>query len=104
MEVEEAEIKQGDISQPLELLKPSSIDNTNLFLSANHEEVKHSPPTDTQKRNEKSFSCFLDFLEGNNSSEIRYTNMMATAGFSNTFNKPTTSMRKESSANSNGAN
>ncbi len=30
--------------------------------------------------------------------------MMAGAGFSNTFNKSTPSMRKESSANSNGAN
>ncbi len=58
MEVEEAEIKQGDISNPLEVLKPSSTENTHLFLTANHEEVKHSPPTDTQKRNENHLHAF----------------------------------------------
>ena len=46
MEVEEAEIKLGDISQPLLHLQPSN-SSDNLFHTAANDEVKRSPPGGT---------------------------------------------------------
>ena len=50
MEVEEAEIKLGDISQPLLHLQPSN-SSDNLFHTAANDEVKHSAPGGTPPSN-----------------------------------------------------
>jgi hypothetical protein len=108
MEVEEAEIKLGDISQPLLYLQPSpSTDNLFHTAASNDDHPKHSPPGGTPPSNNSNHLTYIDFLDGNNnnqSEDVRYSNLMGGAMLQNTFNKATitTSVRKESSTNSAG--